>query len=620
MIRLPEEYIAMHKARATGFQTWNVRSVLSHVDMDTGYALNVCIKTGANGHYLKEALIGRFGDGVETVYPECHTWDGSYTSVKVEYEEVKFRVESCKTKDCPLMLLVTPLSRNIRAPYLVLESGFLWNRSGVMGREKNTLIAVGGDKRYTVHMTAPHNGFDPNIPTQAPYLACDFDQEVAFTVNTPMTVEQVRRHMAAAREAYMEDKASFAPCEEQYEAMQCALCWDTTWDAIHNRVIAPVSRLWSIRHGGYVLFCWDNYFAAFMFSLKDKFHAYSNLIAMTLSRTDAGFVPNYIHGTGLKSEDRSQPPVGAAMLREVYRIHKEKWIVEFLYPMLLQWNVWFSAFRMEEDGALCWGSNPFEPKYGNYWETPEGGVDDTYGGALESGLDNSPMYDDIPFDKQKHRMMLKDVGLTGLYILDTKALIDLAKLLGKTDDIPMLEARLKKAEEGLETLWDEEFGFYCNRRTDTGDFSHRISPTNFYALFSDHVSAERKARIVQHYYNPEEFYGDWMLPTIARNDPAYPDQHYWRGRVWAPLNFLTYMAMKNHADLGKVRADLAQKSDVLLMNEWREHRHIHENYNSLTGEGCDSLSSDKFYHWGALLGVISMVEQGMIPGFAKPLE
>ena len=83
---------------------------------------------------------------------------------------------------------------------------------------------------------------------------------------------------------------------------------------------------------------------------------------------------------------------------------------------------------------------------------------------------------------------------------------------------------------------------------------------------------------------------------------------------------LTYMAMKNHADLGKVRADLARKSDVLLMNEWREHRHIHENYNAITGEGCDSLSSDKFYHWGALLGVISMVENGMIPGFAKPLE
>jgi glycogen debranching enzyme len=97
-----------------------------------------------------------------------------------------------------------------------------------------------------------------------------------------------------------------------------------------------------------------------------------------------------------------------------------------------------------------------------------------------------------------------------------------------------------------------------------------------------------------------------MLPTIARNDPAYPDQHYWRGRVWAPLNFLTYMAMKNHPDMAKVRKDLAQKSDTVLMNEWREHRHIHENYNAITGEGCDSLASDKFYHWGALLGFIAL--------------
>jgi hypothetical protein len=39
------------------------------------------------------------------------------------------------------------------------------------------------------------------------------------------------------------------------------------------------------------------------------------------------------------------------------------------------------------------------------------------------------------------------------------------------------------AEAGLETLWDEREGFYYNRRTDTGAFSRRISPCNFYALY-----------------------------------------------------------------------------------------------------------------------------------------
>lgn len=130
---MPKEYKDLCAAHVRGFQTWNTRSVLSHVDMETGYALNVCLKDGANGQYLKEALIGRFGEQEEKVTPEAHAWDGGYTSVKVEFQGVRFRVESCRCEDAPLILLVTPLSRELRAPLLVLESGFLWNPAGRPG-------------------------------------------------------------------------------------------------------------------------------------------------------------------------------------------------------------------------------------------------------------------------------------------------------------------------------------------------------------------------------------------------------------------------------------------------------------------------------------------------------
>ena len=94
MIRLPEEYLALHKERAKGFQTWNVRSVLSHVDVETGYALNVCLKDGANGHYLKEALIGRFGDGVEQVFvpdmpeDEVERWHATCAHIRGNIEKI----------------------------------------------------------------------------------------------------------------------------------------------------------------------------------------------------------------------------------------------------------------------------------------------------------------------------------------------------------------------------------------------------------------------------------------------------------------------------------------------------------------------------------------------------
>ena len=186
--------------------------------------------------------------------------------------------------------------------------------------------------------------------------------------------------------------------------------------------------------------------------------------------------------------------------------------------------------------------------------------------------------------------------------------------------MPELEARLQRACAGLETLWDEENGFYYNRRTDTGAFSRRVSPTCFYALFSDRVSERRQRRIADmHYYNPDEFYGEWMLPSCARNDPAYPEQNYWRGRVWAPHNFLVYLALK-HSVLDDVRADLAAKSEKMFMKEWTQLHHVHENYNSITGEGCDARNSDKFYHWGALLPLIVLAERGFIPGIGMPLD
>ena len=103
-----------------------------------------------------------------------------------------------------------------------------------------------------------------------------------------------------------------------------------------------------------------------------------------------------------------------------------------------------------------------------------------------------------------------------------------------------------------------------------------------------------------------------MLPAISRIDLAYPEQEYWRGRIWAPLNLLVYLAMKKHG-LTKEAAIIADKSRALILKEWHEHGHVHENYNADTGEGCGPTRSDKFYHWGGLLAYISIDNRGYAP-------
>ena len=620
MLQHPE-YKLLKQNFMHGWRTWNVRSVLSHVHMPDGLALNIGLKEYRGGAYLKETLIGRFPTSKthndnETAYPGMHAYDDSYTEMRVTWQDFDFKVEST-VDDGELILLVTPAQLQPYPAMLTLECGYLWNRPGWVEHSANGLVAHGPDGDIEIRTTGAPAPFDANIPTQSPFIAVAFDGPIAFYTGAERTLAQMQSLIAQRRTALEAQYAKYGELSGMYSAMECAIAWDTIYDAQNDRVISPVSRLWSIGSGGYVLFCWDNYFAGFMAGWGNREIAYSNLIEITSEHTAKGFVPNFIHGTHLKSEDRSQPPVGSAMVLETYRRYREKWLVEALYPQLMEWNGWFYAHRSSDSGALCWGSDPVVDERGNVWES--NGVNDTFGGALESGLDNSPMYDDIPFDHEKHMMKLEDVGLTGLYIMDCRALRQLAQLLGREADARELLARQQRAEQGLEGLWDEQQGFYYNRRTDTGEFSRRISPTNFYALFSEQIPESRLRRIAdEHYYNPDEFYGPWMLPSIARNDPAYADQNYWRGRVWAPLNFLVYMALQGH-DLPDVQADLAEKSKAIFLKEWNEHRHVHENYNSITGEGCDAHNSDKFYHWGALMSAIALIQAGYMDGFCKPL-
>lgn len=614
------DYQQMKHSCIRGWHTWNVRSVLSHVHMPDGFALNIAFKEYREGHYLKETLVGRFTneygrEPAETAYPGAHAFDDSYTDMRLTWCGMEICVDSAVEEDA-LVLLVTPVVQQVRPAMLVMESGFLWGRPGWVEKQGNTLAAHGPAGDTAVYTTgSPMH--DPNIPVQTAYLSVTMDGPVAVCTGKPRTLAEAVALIETKREAHQQACARYGQLAELYEAMESALGWDTLYDAAGDRILSPVSRLWSISSGGYVLFCWDNFFAGFMASLGNRELAYSNLREILNQQTTAGFVPNFSYATGQVSADRSQPPVGSAMLLETYRVLGEKWIVEDMYGDLLRWNQWFADHRMNESGALCWGSEEIPVLYGNRWESE--GVHATYGAALESGLDNSPMYDDIPFNRTTHRLELEDVGLTGLYILDCRCLIELAQLIGREEDIPELTRRMDAARAGLENLWDEENGFYYNRRTDTGAFSRRISPTNFYALLSPDVTPERQRRIAdEHYYNPQEFYGEWMLPSIARNDPAYPEQNYWRGRVWAPLNFLVYLAL-SRTELEDVRCDLAQKSAQLFRKEWREHRHVHENYSAISGEGCDSGNSDKFYHWGALLCMIALAEAGYVPGLGQPL-
>jgi putative isomerase len=606
------EYRALQQKLCRGWNTWSANSVLAHVYLPDGFAVTLGLKSAGMGHSYQNTF---FQANATARRPEKirlgpHADDGSYTQLTLELntsgaDSKNVALVQSATENGEEYILVSVEKRAaLRAEHLIVETGYYWNRPGTVRRDGAVLQAQPGregGRAFTVRTTAREVN-DPFVTANAPYLSVALEGRIGVYTGPEKTLEQVAAIVEGHRAAHMKRLADYGEAREIFTAMQTILGWNLTYDPENDRVIAPVSRMWSAYWGGYVLFDWDTYFASFMYGLYNQDLAFANAVEVTKSITRRGFIPNCSSAYGIQSDDRSQPPVGSLMVLEIYKRHKERWFLAEVYDELLRWNRWWPGAR-DTEGLLAWGSD-------NEPQLVDGTFHNFQAALFESGLDNSPMYDGVPFNERTNQLEMADVGLNALYVADCRALAEIAGVLGKSADQSELLARGDRYAAALGTLWDETAGIYLNRRTDTGERSPRLSPTNFYPLIAKVATAEQAARMVrEHYFNPREFHGEWMMPSIARNVPGFEDQNYWRGRIWGPMNFLVYLGMRNY-DLGPARTDLAEHSHKLLMKSWRSDGAIYENYSAITGAGNDVSSSDAYYHWGALLGVIGLMEQG----------
>jgi len=604
-----QEYNDLMESRLTGWNTWNVRSMLSHVLMPHGFAISIGIKEYKEGDYLKEALIGRLGGqkyaqrmygGTEEVFPGAHSFNGDYTQITVKWKDIQIEVETASIKEEIYIKIMPTMNQKTKAA-VVAEAGIFWNKPGTIYSKEGSVIMSNSAKEIYLHSIGKKSN-DCSIPSSAPYLESVLDGAVYFYTGDTIGLGEIEKIIIGKREEHFRKANKADIFNDYYQSIEHVLAWNIIYDPKKNRILTPVSRTWSVEWGGYVQHCWDMYFNALMYSISDKELSYISAVEITREHAADGFIPCCVAANGFSTLDRSQPPVGSLVAKKIYEKYKETWFLEALYDILLLWNKWYFENRQVGDGVLGWGSKPFETRLDNYWETA--GVGEFYGAAMESGLDNSPMYDNIPIDPETHNMMLADVGLTSLFIADSLALAEIAGILGKDKDIQTIEERIAVCKAGLETLWCEKEHIYLNYKTAEKCFDHQLSPTNFYPLLTGMVDAERAQKMIKfHLLNEKEFWGDWVIPSISKDNPAFEEQDYWRGRIWAPMNLLVYLGLKK-AGMDATAAELAEKSGELIMKEWKVNQHVHENYCAITGEGCNKENSEKYYSWGALLSYI----------------
>jgi neutral trehalase len=603
--RAVPEYDPIQQRLASGWNTWHNRSVLTHVLLPNGFSINLAFKQHywLDEKYLSEALVGRWGNDVETIRPGLHTLDGSYTELEMRWEEVAVRVQSAHTGD-DLVILVTLLDMPVNRAKLIVESGMLWNRPGILERVGNELAANTGTQQIRVFTTVEQVENDPYVPVNTPYLMLSLDQDIGISTGQRRSLEEIQRIVLEQKNQIQQLAAEYGELADAWLAVQSGLAWNLIYEPKFERVVNTVGRGWNVEYGGFCLFGWDNFFLAYVSSLFDRDLAIANLLEHLHGATEAGFIPNDNRGNDSKSFDRSQPPVGGIMTRELLKRYPEQWLLEAAFEPLLKWNNWWAENRINE-GLLSYGSSVAPNPY------HEPSVHTRRTAGYESGMDDSPMYIDVEFSEEKSTLELQDVGLTSLYIADCHALAEMADLLERDQDAESLRDRASRFATAMEDLWDKEIGLYLNRNTVTGELSSRLSPTLFYPLLAEIVTDSRADQMIQnHLLNPDEFYGEWMIPSIARNDETFERQRYWKGAIWPPLNFLTYLSLERY-DLPESSSLIADRSLTIFMNEWKRMGYIGENYSSITGTADDErLSSDPLHSWGTLLGIMAFIEAG----------
>lgn len=388
------------------------------------------------------------------------------------------------------------------------------------------------------------------------------------------------------------------PSAGALDAVRDVVAWNTVWDEINRRPYTSLSRNWvAQKFGGWGVWLNDVMYHGLMAGLFDAGVARENFDAVWAGATPYGNLPCLL--TGRDSwVDRSQPPICSFIVWLLFMRRGDRRILESSYDILLRNHDWWWRTRDGNgDGLVEYGTSPVGS--GLYRGTKLAAKD-------ESSMDNSPVHDEARLDPRTWTLDCADVGLNSLLALDGDMLANIAESLGHAGIAKRLRRRADDLKTRIRTrLWDPSRRLFANRLW-SGKFVRSIAPTSFFPLLAGAATIAQTRRMVALLHDRKRFGGKWLLPSVTRDDPAFSDNVYWRGRIWPPLNFLVWHGLKRNG-LDDEASRLARNSYRLFMAEWAERR-CPENFNADTGAAMDQADTDSFYGWGGLMPYIAVSE------------
>ena len=379
------------------------------------------------------------------------------------------------------------------------------------------------------------------------------------------------------------------PVAERYQKTYAQAWW-----VMANNLISPQGNVafesMSPSKISYVgLWLWDNAMHALAFRHVDANLARNQIRGMLLHQFPSGMLPDAVYDEGIVSTidhpivgDVTKPPIFAWAALKLHETDPDIEFLREIYPQLVRVNGWWLHMNDDDGDGLAQYNHPYS-----------------------SGLDDSPLWD--------HGMPVESPDLNTYLCVQMGSLALMAEFLGLQNEAVMWRKRTTAiVNRMINDFWDEEAGLFWTLHDEKP--VRILTPFNLYPLWTGQLPTEIRSRLLAHLTNPDEFWGEYVIPTVARNDPHYDPQTMWRGPVWANINYFFVEALQQINEQG-LAATLCRKTLELIM----QHDIIAEYYNSKTG--AIPKKAALAFGWTAAvfidLALRDTIKTGSVPGWEK---
>jgi hypothetical protein len=209
--------------------------------------------------------------------------------------------------------------------------------------------------------------------------------------------------------------------------------------------------------------------------------------------------------------------------------------------------------------------------YGKARDTDQDGLVE-YHSTYDSSADMSPRFTPQLLSDERLDGPIKpteSVEYNVWMVLLWDNLAEMAQILGDRKAAREHTRKARKIEGMIhDMMWNEEDGFYYDLDAATKKQIKVMTPYGFNVMLLKNGPKDHYKRMVEeHLLNPEEFWGEYPVPTVPYNHPDFDPMHMWMGPVWINCNWLVIEGLRRQG-FNDIAKELAEKTVHMVGSQY----------------------------------------------------